>query len=103
MGKRTSIRLYKSGDAKGINEMFTKHTPYLRDDAYWTWINRIVGYDILSADIARNAHYIRSNTMGIFVAAQVGRSVGEVANPLFDSSFLRSHALLRRFLRPVAV
>lgn len=59
--------------------------------------------DILSADIARNAHYIRSNTMGIFVAAQVGRSVGEVANPLFDSSFLRSHALLRRFLRPVAV
>lgn len=60
-------------------------------------------YDILSADIARNAHYIRSNTMGIFVAAQVGRSVGEVANPLFDSSFLRSHALLRRFLRPVAV
>lgn len=44
MGKRTSIRLYKSGDAKGINEMFTKHTLYLRDDAYWTWINRIVGH-----------------------------------------------------------
>lgn len=65
---------------------------------YWK-----MGNDILSADIARNAHYIRSNTMGIFVAAQVGRSVGEVANPLFDSSFLRSHALLRRFLRPVAV
>lgn len=66
-------------------------------------IHWLMGDDILSADIARNAHYIRSNTMGIFVAAQVGRSVGEVANPLFDSSFLRSHALLRRFLRPVAV
>ena len=26
--------------------MFTKHTPYLRDDAYWTWINRIVGQSI---------------------------------------------------------
>lgn len=61
-------------------------------------IHWLMGNDILSADIARNAHYIRSNTMGIFVAAQVGRSVGEVANPLFDSSFLRSHALLRRFL-----
>lgn len=60
-------------------------------------IHWLMGNDILSADIARNAHYIRSNTMGIFVAAQVGRSVGEVANPLFDSSFLRSHALLRRF------
>ena len=59
-------------------------------------IHWLMGDDILSADIARNAHYIRSNTMGIFVAAQVGRSVGEVANPLFDSSFLRSHALLRR-------
>ncbi len=59
-------------------------------------IHWLMGDDILSADIARNAHYIRSNTMGIFVAAQVGRSVGEVANPLFDSSFLRSHALLRK-------
>ncbi len=61
-------------------------------------IHWLMGNDILSADIARNAHYIRSNTMGIFVAAQVGRSVGEVANPLFDSSFLRSHALLRRII-----
>ena len=61
-------------------------------------IHWLMGDDILSADIARNAHYIRSNTMGIFVAAQVGRSVGEVANPLFDSSFLRSHALLRRII-----
>ena len=61
-------------------------------------IHWLMGDDILSADIARNAHYIRSNTMGIFVAAQVGRSVGEVANPLFDSSFLRSHALLGRII-----
>ncbi len=53
---------------------------------------------ILQMCMALAAHYIRSNTMGIFVAAQMGRSVGEVANPLFDSSFLRSDALLRRFL-----
>ena len=50
MGKRTSIRLYKSGDAKGINEMFTKHTPYLRDDAYWTWINSCLLYTSDAAD-----------------------------------------------------
>lgn len=38
--------MYESGDALSINEMFTKHTPYLRDDAYWVWINRIVGQSI---------------------------------------------------------
>ena len=62
MGKRTSIRLYKSGDAKGINEMFTKHTPYLRDDAYWTWINRIVGQSIsvvAECDDRIIGHYIQ--------------------------------------------
>lgn len=46
MKKRISIRRYESGDAKGISEMFTKYTPYLRDDAYWVWINRIVGVSI---------------------------------------------------------
>ena len=55
----------------------------------------MVGNDILSADIARYAHNIRSDTMGIFIAAQVGRSVGEMADTLSDSTFLRSHALLR--------
>lgn len=46
MNKRVSVRLYKSGDARNINEMFTKYTPYLRDDAYWVWINRILGQSI---------------------------------------------------------
>lgn len=46
MDKRVSIRLYKSGDATAISEMFTKYGPYLRDDAYWVWINRIVGQSI---------------------------------------------------------
>ena len=54
-----------------------------------------MGNDILSADIARYAHNIRSDTMGIFIAAQVGRSVGGMADTLSDSTFLRSHALLR--------
>lgn len=59
-------------------------------------IHWLMGNDILSADIARYAHNIRSDTMGIFIAAQVGRSVGEMADTLSDSTFLRSHALLRR-------
>ena len=59
------------------------------------YIRWLMGYDILSADIARYAHNIRSDTMGIFIAAQVGRSVGEMADTLSDSTFLRSHALLR--------
>lgn len=46
MDKRVAIRLYRKGDASGINEMFTKYTPYLRDDAYWVWINRIVGESV---------------------------------------------------------
>ena len=62
-----------------------------------------MGDHILPANPARYAHNIRSDTMGIFIAAQVGRSVGEMADTLSDSTFLRSHALLRRLLRPVAL
>lgn len=58
-------------------------------------IHWLMGDDILSADIARYAHDIRPDTMGVFIAAQVGRSVGEMADTLSDSTFLRSHALLR--------
>ena len=62
-----------------------------------------MGNDILPADIAWHAHDIRSDTMGIFIAAQVGRSVGEMADTLSDGTLLWSHALLRRFLRAVAL
>lgn len=54
----------------------------------------MVGDDILPADIARHAHDIWSDTMGILVAAQVGRRMGEMADTLSDGAFLRSHAIL---------
>ena len=62
-----------------------------------------MGDDILPADIARHAHDIRSDTMGILVVAQVGRRMGEMADTLSDGAFLRSHALFRWFLRAVAI
>ncbi|MGI6863371.1 GNAT family N-acetyltransferase [Bacteroides sp. KG156] len=37
------IRQYKPGDEQGINMLFIKHLPYLRDNDFWLWINRIVG------------------------------------------------------------
>ena len=57
-----------------------------------------MGDDILPADIARHAHDIWSDTMGILVAAQVGRCVGEMADTLSDGTFLWSHALFWKFL-----
>lgn len=46
MDKNIKVRLYKRGDADGINAMLTKSLPYLRDRAFWVWINRIVGESI---------------------------------------------------------
>lgn len=37
------IRNYKSHDAEGINAMFTKYLPYVRDEKFWVWLNRIIG------------------------------------------------------------
>ena len=37
------IRNYKSYDADGINAMFTKYLPYVRDEKFWVWLNRIIG------------------------------------------------------------
>ena len=37
------IRKYQNNDAIGINEMFTRFLPYVRDEKFWVWLNRIVG------------------------------------------------------------
>lgn len=46
MERNITVRLYESGDADGINAMFMKYLPYLRDRAFWLWINRIIGESI---------------------------------------------------------
>lgn len=55
-----------------------------------------MGYDLLPANSARYADDIRAVAMGFFAAAEMGKQLGEVANTLSYSSFLWSHALLRR-------
>lgn len=42
------IRNYKSYDAEGINAMFTKYLPYVRDEKFWVWLNRIIGGESIS-------------------------------------------------------
>ena len=54
-----------------------------------------MGYDLLPANPARNAHDFRTDTMGFQPAAQVGRRVGEVADPLSDRAFLWCYVVLR--------
>lgn len=54
-----------------------------------------MGYDLLPANSFGNAHHFRASAMGFQPAAQVGRRMGEVADPLSDGAFLRSHAVLR--------
>lgn len=55
-----------------------------------------MGYDLLSANPARNADDIRSDTVGVLAIAQVGRSLGKVADKVSDSAFLWCDALLRK-------
>ena len=57
-----------------------------------------MGNNLLPADTTRYADNIRADTMGIQHFAEMGRSVGEVAHKVFNGTFLRSHALLRRVL-----
>lgn len=54
-----------------------------------------MGDHLLPADPAGHADDIRSDTMGVFAVAQVGRCMGEVAYPVPDCAFLRGDALLR--------
>ena len=57
-----------------------------------------MGYDLLPANPARNAHDIRADTMGILAASQVGRRMGEMADKVSDGTFLWCDALLRRII-----
>ena len=62
-----------------------------------------MGNHILPANPARYADDFRTDTMGILVIAEMGRCMGKVDDTLFDGAFLRSHALLRWFLRAATV
>lgn len=35
-----NISAYQPGDGLKISSLFTKYSPYLRDDKFWVWINR---------------------------------------------------------------
>ena len=59
-------------------------------------IHWLMGNDLLPANPARNAHDFRTDTMGFQPAAQVGRRVGEVADPLSDRAFLWCYVVLRK-------
>ena len=60
------------------------------------YIRWLMGYDLLPANPARNAHDIRSDTVGVLAIAQVGRSLGKMADKVSDGAFLWCDAILRR-------
>lgn len=58
-------------------------------------IDWLMGYDILPADPARYADYLRPDTVGFQPPAEMGRRMGEVANKVSDGAFLWSDVVLR--------
>lgn len=61
-------------------------------------IHWLMGDDLLPANPARNAHDIRSDTVGVLAIAQVGRSLGKMADKVSNGAFLWCDAILRKFL-----
>lgn len=55
-----------------------------------------MGDDILPADPARYADYLRPDTVGFQPPAEMGRRMGEVANKVSDGAFLWSDVVLRK-------
>lgn len=58
-------------------------------------IRWLMGHYLLSANPARNAHDFRTDTMGFQPLAQMGRSLGQMADKVSDGTFLWCDALLR--------
>ena len=59
------------------------------------YIRWLMGDHILPADSIGYAHDIRTDPVGFFAVAEMGRGMGKVAHPLSHSAFLWGHALLR--------
>lgn len=55
-----------------------------------------MGHHLLPANPARNVDDFRADTMGFLAVAEMGRSLGEVADKVSDSAFLWGNALLRK-------
>lgn len=62
-----------------------------------------MGHYLLPANPARNAHDFRTDTMGFQPLAQMGRSLGKMADKVSDGAFLWCDAILRRILCPAPV
>ncbi len=62
-----------------------------------------MGHHLLPTDTPGHADNIRPDTMGVFVVAEMGGRMGEMADTLSDGAFLRSDALLRGLLCASAV
>lgn len=54
-----------------------------------------MGHYLLPANPARNAHDFRTDTMGFQPLAQMGRSLGKMADKVSDGAFLWFDAILR--------
>ncbi len=70
------VRPYKPGDEISISEMFTRNTPYLRDNAFWIWINRLLPiYPSLIAVIADEKDEIQGHTAIMPYEIKVGERI----------------------------
>ena len=58
----------------------------------------MVEHDILSTDIVRYANDIWSDSMGVLSITEMGKQLGEMADEVFDGTFLWSDVILRRIL-----
>ena len=58
----------------------------------------MVEHDILSTDIVRYANHFWSDSMGVLCITKMGKQLGEMADEVFDGTFLWSDVILRRIL-----
>ena len=55
----------------------------------------MVEHDILSTDIVRYANHFWSDSMGVLCITKMGKQLGEMADEVFDGTFLWSDVILR--------
>ena len=71
-----TVRPYRPGDEHSISALLTRNTPYLRDNPFWIWINRVLpaSPSLVAVLVDKNNH-VQGHTAILPFEIRVGQRI----------------------------
>ena len=93
-----TVRPYRPGDEHSISALLTRNTPYLRDNPFWIWINRVLpaSPSLVAVLVDKNNH-VQGHTAILPFKIRVGQRIipcGMSCHTLIDQYYRDSDMIM---------